>query len=267
VLFSNAQIAELINGHFEPAWQSVRPAAMIRVDFGNGQTITRTLNGNVATYVCGADGTVLDVIPGVYDPASYRERLQQAVLLHRWAGERAGSDREPGRLDPVRLKPFLTRYHTQQAEALREHGEPKMIVDVPDVPGSIRVIEAGLKLVLKSSRRGVAAGIIAASDQRGTPAGDRPAAASANGRSFDLPPELASRLGRVRPEMLSDDTRHNESVRRLQVHEYLAAHSPARPDDMTRWLYREVLHTDLDDPHLGLGKLLFATYPFDDEGQ
>ena len=31
---------------------------------------------------------------------------------------------------------------------------------------------------------------------------------------------------------------------------------------MTRWLDREVLHADLDDPYLGLGKILFDTYPF-----
>lgn len=274
MLFSNAQIADLISREFEPAWQSVRPVAMIRVDFGNGKTITRTLNGNVGTYICTADGTVLDVIPGVYDPVAYRERLNQATLLHRWASRQ-----------PSLLKQFLQNYHREQAAALRQHNEPKVIVEVPDQPLSIVRVEAGMKLVLKSSRRGRAAGLIAsatsattdgrrgatafaASDVPSAPrpvAGKNPPETVPVSTSYDLPADLHSRLGRVGPEMLADDTRHNESVRRLQVHDYLADRSPVQPAEMTRWLYREVLHTDLDDPYLGLGKLLFATYPFGEE--
>ena len=38
--------------------------------------------------------------------------------------------------------------------------------------------------------------------------------------------------------------------------------SVVAPGGITKWLYREVLHADLDDPYLGLGDLLFANYPF-----
>jgi hypothetical protein len=31
---------------------------------------------------------------------------------------------------------------------------------------------------------------------------------------------------------------------------------------VTKLVYKEVLHVDLDDPYLGLGEVLFATYPF-----
>ncbi|HUG94279.1 MAG TPA: hypothetical protein VML55_25845, partial [Planctomycetaceae bacterium] len=247
MLFSNASISEFINREFEPAWQSVRPAAIVRLDFGNGQTLTRTLNGNIATYVCTPGGHVLDVIPGVYDPATYLERLRQAVLLHRWAGER-----------PDRLGTFLKNHHAEQAAALRQHNEPKQIVEVRDRPGSIIPIEAGMKLVLMSSLRGLDSGGYETERPRGPFGPATRAAAPVAG--YDLPGDLASRVGRLQPEMLADDTRHNESVRRLQIHEHLAARSPATPADMTKWLYREVLNTDLDDPYLGLGKLLFATY-------
>ena len=36
----------------------------------------------------------------------------------------------------------------------------------------------------------------------------------------------------------------------------------AQPAALTKWLYKEVLHADLDDPYLGLGPALFASYPF-----
>ena len=55
------------------------------IDFGNGHTVTRTLHGNVATYVCDADGIVYDVLPGIYTPAEYRRQFDQFRLLHRYA--------------------------------------------------------------------------------------------------------------------------------------------------------------------------------------
>ena len=58
------------------------------------------------------------------------------------------------------------------------------------------------------------------------------------------------------------DTRLNESTRRRKIHLHLAKTGALPPTDLTKWLYREVLATDLDDPYLGLGKLLFETDPF-----
>ena len=41
-----------------------------------------------------------------------------------------------------------------------------------------------------------------------------------------------------------------------------------RPEKVLKPIYKDVLHADLDDPYLGLGKELFASYPFakEDEG-
>ena len=54
-------------------------------------------------------------------------------------------------------------------------------------------------------------------------------------------------------------------MRRKQVHELLASVGPAAPQALTRRLYKDILHADLDDPYLGLGSSLFASYPFKDE--
>jgi hypothetical protein len=40
---------------------------------------------------------------------------------------------------------------------------------------------------------------------------------------------------------------------------------PVTPDAISKWLYREVLGTDLDDPYLGLKDVLFKNYPFVEE--
>jgi hypothetical protein len=73
VLFSNKNVADFINGSFEPAWEMVRAVPIVRIDFGNGNVVTRTLNGNIATYVCTADGIALDAVPGIYNAEGYTD--------------------------------------------------------------------------------------------------------------------------------------------------------------------------------------------------
>ena len=84
------------------------------------------------------------------------------------------------------------------------------------------------------------------------------------------PPEAARLIdpakevtGYTAENALVVDSHYNESVRRKQVHKILATGEPREPSALTKRLYRDVLHTDLDDPYLGLGKVLFQTYPFD----
>ncbi len=72
----------MIQQHFEPVWVSVRPVPQITIDFGNGHTVHRTLHGNVATWICFSDGSVLDILPGVYSPEFWNDELQQLAALH-----------------------------------------------------------------------------------------------------------------------------------------------------------------------------------------
>ena len=74
-MFSREDVSAFINQHFEPAWEMVRPVPIVRIDFGNGNVATRTLRGNVASYVCGADGQIVDILPGIYTPAAYTVAL------------------------------------------------------------------------------------------------------------------------------------------------------------------------------------------------
>src|SRR5262249_1167632 len=48
----------------------------------------------------------------------------------------------------------------------------------------------------------------------------------------------------------------NERIRRKAIHERLSRLGAVRPHEIERWLYKEVLHVDLDDPKLGLDKVL-----------
>jgi hypothetical protein len=64
---------------------------------------------------------------------------------------------------------------------------------------------------------------------------------------------------------LALDAQVNERIRRRLIHAHLARRNAVRPEDIKKWLYKQVLHADLDDPLLGLGSLLYEGYPFADE--
>lgn len=178
-MFSNNKIARYINENFEASWKSLRPVPKVSIDFGNGTIVKRTLNGNIATFICTPDGTVLDIVAGMYEPEDFLKRLQQAKSLY---------NEMPADLT-VRQQ-FLTAYH--KTEAMR------------------------------------------------------------------------SMIGMYAPG-LKDDINEN-GPRYKQIHKRLTVEPFAEPDQITPWLYREVLHVDLDDPYLGLKPVLFASYPFKDDG-
>lgn len=227
MLFSSDAVSDFINDNFEAAWESVRPVPVITIDFGNGHTITRTITGNIATHVCSSDGTVLDILPGVYTAEEYHRQLKQLILLDRYVQEARGAAR-------------LADYHKQQAARLAKNEPPAALVEVSGGP-SILGVESTIRLV--------AAG-------RSNRAVDRAGQAV---------PRVPSRANLPEWKELVEDTRINETLRRKRIHEKLAAVGTIQPKDITKWLYKEVLAADLDDPTLGLGDLLDRSNPFKTE--
>ena len=219
-MFSQDRVADFINQSFEPAWQSVRPVPIVRIDFGDGHVLTRTLNGNILTSVCTPDGFVVDALPGIYKEETYLDQLR-ALLGMAQSIQSAPADRRES---------TLREAHRAAAEAFR-----------------LQSIEALLPYVTKSGIENPIKLTIRASAQSGAKA--EPFASTAT-------PDVANW------QALEEDTRLNETARRFQIHELLAKVGLVRPDKVTRPIYKDVLHADLDDPYLGLGEVLFATYPF-----
>jgi hypothetical protein len=198
VLFSNPQIASYINDNFEPVWQSVRPVPILKVDFGNGSVVTRTLQGNVATYVCSPQGTVIDALPGIYDAQTYREllgELHQAALAIAPTGE------------------TLRSYHQRHADRLKP---TVSLSNLGQFFGTADQMEHGANQSTQQER------------------------------------------DEVIRQNLKEDSRLNRTVWRLATHELLAGSGQVRPEDINKKVYREILHTDLDDPYLGLADTLFC---------
>ena len=231
MLFSNQKVADFINNNFEPAWQSVRDVPMVKIDFGNGHVLTRTLHGNVATYVITSEGQVLDIMPGVYEPQTYLDRLGQFVLLGKYATQ-------SGR----RIEELIKNYHERQAAALKSGRPREVLRKVSSAGVSIFVRELGVKIALQPAQRIATRAAIARRPEQ---------------RARLTPPDPDSAEDLAGWKALAEDTEVNESVRRQLIHAHLAEKGLVTPKAVTKWLYREVLHADLDDPYLGLGKILF----------
>jgi hypothetical protein len=229
VLFSREDVANLINENFEPAWQTVRPVPIVTIDFGGGTVVTRTIHGNIATYVCTPDGMTIDVLPGVYDPAGYRDRLSELGLVARSI---QGID-EPERGER------LANYHKERLESFASGLKVRGASNFDRSKGRL---QGGLKRDVLQ--------------QAGTESD------VAEARPTSQP---VTREGLATWSLLLEDTRLNETIRRRQVHSQLASQPLVRPDGLVKWLYKEVMHLDLDDPYLGLQKTLFDGYPFHDQ--
>jgi hypothetical protein len=237
VLFSQENVASYINSTFEPVWESVRPAPIVRIDFGNGVVVTRTLHGNIATYVCTAQGEVLDVVPGIYTPEGYLNRLNQCRLLATFVDQEGIMKRAER----------LRAYHQGQVESLQKNEEPAMLVLDMKANRGKALIESKLKAILVASKPPAV-----------------PVAGTAPARSADKP-RLNSTKDLADWDLLAEDTRINEKIRRQQICKLLVDRGLVRPVDIMKPIYKDVLHADLDDPYLGLGETLFGSYPFAEE--
>lgn len=301
MLFSSSEVADTINANFEPAWESVRSAPLVTIDFGNGHVVRRTLQGNVATYVCGPDGTVYDLLPGIYTPDVYRAQLLELKKLAdalkpltakatATAAERLGGE--------WTVANRLREYHARAAVKLAapeavKTVTPEVRVAVPVTPNQFGGGFGGfggqpssytdqLQALARTGGGFKGGGFQVGGFQAtgggfqnfgGGFGGARPMTFSGiegpvarvivGAPVFPMPAPPAGRLA-DRPE-LKLDTEVNERVRRKAVHVYLAKAGIAQPNDIKKWLFKDVLHADLDDPLLGLGPILNENYPFTDE--
>jgi len=81
VLFAHPDVRDFIAANFVPAWESVRAVPTVTIDFGSGRTLKRTVNGNVATYLCAPDGRIVDLLPGLSTPEAFLQDLRAAAAL------------------------------------------------------------------------------------------------------------------------------------------------------------------------------------------
>jgi hypothetical protein len=106
-LYSNAKVSQFLRDNYVLHWQSVRPVPRVTIDFGDGRKLERTLTGNSAHYVLAADGTPLDVLPGLYSPLAFLQWLWDLRTFQ------IAYDAMPADQRPAELKGFHTRLHDE----------------------------------------------------------------------------------------------------------------------------------------------------------
>jgi hypothetical protein len=282
VLFSRPEVADTINNTFEPTWETVRPVPIVQIDFGDGNKLTRTLQGNIATYACTADGYVLDVLPGIYDPAGYRKGLEELAALAKAMGRQPANKRANACANYHRL--CLEASNTRRAAVQPVASGFQSSGGTGGLQAGMGGFQGGGMGGARSGNGGGALGALGGG-QSGFASGGlgkfgvegglksvvwSPRPLGFAGASQRLPnapaveqvPPLEAAEDLANWKALREDTRINETVRRRQIHQMLAGKGLVRPNEIVKPLYKEVLHADLDDPYLGLGQVLFANYPF-----
>lgn len=216
MLFSHPVLARTLNERFECAWESVRPVPKVEIDFGDGRVLERTLAGNVATYVTLADGSVIDIVPGLVDPTEYGRRLEQALGLYQRITRPASG---------AATRAWLAAYYGDP-EAFDPNGRGARLADLEQAKlhrdHSKALVEQSLKDLLRPLH------------------------------IERLRKELEPRTEDDGHAFLQSDTEYNRRVRYPKVRALLAERPLATPAGWTVEIYRDVLDVDLMDPYLGL---------------
>ena len=106
-LYANQDVSAFLRDRFVLYWSSERPVPRVTIDYGDGRTIERTITGNSAHYVLDEEGRVLDVLPGLYAPAVFRQELELGFALSAQVRGRSTSQRAQ----------LVAGHHSQRASA------------------------------------------------------------------------------------------------------------------------------------------------------
>jgi len=85
VFYNNREINQILRDRYVLHWHSVRPVPKVTIDFGDGSRLERTLTGNSIHYVLDSRGRLLQPLPGLYGPESFRDALKDAEKASRAA--------------------------------------------------------------------------------------------------------------------------------------------------------------------------------------
>lgn len=107
-LYPDERVSAMLRRRFVLHWSSERPAPRLTIDYGDGRQITRTITGNSAHYVLDAEGSPIDVIPGLYGPGAFVEVGERILALVERLARLEGDARSEA----------LRAYHKERREAL-----------------------------------------------------------------------------------------------------------------------------------------------------
>ena len=222
MLFSDPKVSSFIRSNFVAAWEAVRPVPTVEIDFGNGRKLKRTVNGNIATYICDPTGRVVDVIPGLNTPEAYLESLRYALNLYRASlasFEKTVIDYHAANLETPTVYEWVRNdYAKAMVERLMRMSIDKR-QELADKKGLGTRIVPGPRTITDTAKS-----------------------------EIEMP---VKKLTSEEAAILAADTEINRKERVPVIHRILSE-KVVRPAEITKRIYKEALHCDLEAPYLGL---------------
>jgi hypothetical protein len=272
-LYVNQEIGRQLRENFVLHWQSVRPVPRVTIDFGDGRKLERTITGNSAHYLLAADGTPLDVLPGLYGPEKFSAWLSEARRLH------AGFQSLPGNERAAKL----AVYHAKRSVAIerqwaRDFSAIEAASPVAAVQQNLPAVarrQVDRQIMLTSASTLTAEGLARATTEehwaqmarlpehrveldvasrgvvmRENPDARRAGAIAVTKRAAESP--LVALIANLQGSIAADTVR-NEYMLHRQIHDWFAAGKvPSAVEELNDRVYAELFLTPNDDPWLGL---------------
>lgn len=124
-LYPNGDVSQYLRERYVLHWQSVRPAPVMTIDFGDGRQLKRTVTGNSIHYVLDAKGRPIEALPGLYGPQAFLQHLQRAETLWQQTASLQENERQQA----------LGTYHQQRLEAIQtDWVQDLQTAGIKDVP-------------------------------------------------------------------------------------------------------------------------------------
>src|SRR5260221_9385171 len=288
-LYANARIARTLHDQFVLHWSSERPVPKVTVDFGDGRKICSTVTGNSAHYLLDADGTPLDVLPGLYSADAFLAQLAEmrafaqrfekasdssrAFVLRKYHGDRflralQNRDAELAQNGLIRVGANPTPWNVDPAARIVTLAAPESVVEVKAVipvkapaPAPVSAAKAAMAAQSKGSVE------IRILPDLGQPVEDlassewkKMAASNVEDVHFDtsslaLMREKATSLDNQMltnlKRTVAEDTLRDELDFHLRIHQRFAnSPSPIRFEALNQRVYAELFLTPASDPWL-----------------
>lgn len=273
LLYPDESIRKLLHDEFVLTWKSVRPVPKITIDLGDGRKVERTITGNSVHYIVLPDGQVVDVLPGLYGPKPFNERLAKGLAAARRAMQSPDASVVLAEYRRTQLKELEQSWAKDVAtyqDLLQKAGEPSPSQEVgvppsqlPDFwqsiggfhPDYAKLGTASKELVKHEALVGLYSQVYgyAADKQIARMHGDRvvPVLSWVKGGDEAI---LGMLLACVSPAMEAD-TAYNEYCGRYVALQFLDDRPKEPIEELNQHVYMRIFGYNPDDPWAGLSRL------------
>ena len=280
-LYPATEVSKRMRENFILHWSSERPAPVVTIDYGDGRKLQRTVTGNSAHYMMTADGTVVDVLPGLYGAKPFATWLDDAGDFARRVTDLSPSDRPTSireyhvarradvaalwaadqRTLDVRSAGGATNGATLQDRWMGSPNDVKAGGKRPARPAA----RAGKLAISKSFVEAPVVQLVGAPDPADADDAMWSAVAGLHAADATLDPAAITLIRSKRPaggieavlssllRTIAMDTVRNEYTLHQQVHDWFALGTlPTEFESLNQRVYAELFLTPRSDPWLGL---------------